>query len=78
MLTESTEVAGLPAWTRTRQYDRQERLIFERDGDGATLATTYDPQNNRLTLTDSAGDLTRYTYDHANRLTSGTYALCNS
>lgn len=69
------------SWQTSRyEYDQRNRLAKEtRDPLGLNLATqtTYDGNDNRLTVTDPRGKTTQYAYDVQNRLTKITDALGN-
>jgi RHS repeat-associated protein len=66
--------------TTTYQYDlRQRQTQQTQDPAGLNLSTqtTYDGNDNRITMTDPRGKVTQYTYDVQNRLTQVDDALHN-
>ncbi len=55
-------------------YDPLYRLVEARYSDGAYYRYGYDPVGNRTVYTDTYGEATTYAYDHADRLSSVTFA----
>jgi YD repeat-containing protein len=71
-IVERYFAAALPDRTTTKGYDDFDRETTSIDPFGKTLRYAYDPNGNRIQLTDPDGKVTLYAFDELNRVQTVT------
>ncbi len=66
----SVEQKGSSTRTSSYSFDRFDRQLTHTDAFGAKVTSTYDANGNKLSILTQDGQVTRYSYDVLNRLSS--------